>query len=87
MKKKLSGIMLQTIALIPLLASIALSTPCPYVSVTSNGWTGKLKRCYTFTWGVSYGVVATVTYEKCEYVGINGYSGMITTRKEYVDYC
>ncbi|MBN1561420.1 hypothetical protein JW998_14290 [candidate division KSB1 bacterium] len=87
MKKKLGSIMLRAVALIPLLSSAAMSTPCPYLSVTSNGWTGQLKRCYTFTWGVSSGIIATVVYHKCEYVGISGHSGTITVERDIVDYC
>ena len=87
MKKKLGGIIMHAVALIPLLTLPALSTPCPYLSVLGSGWTGQLKRCYTFTWGVSAGIVATVKYEKCEYVGISGHSGVITVNRDQVDYC
>ena len=87
MKKKLRGFMLQTIAIVPLLCTIALSTPCKYLTIMSSGWTGQLKRCYTFTWGVSYGITATVSYERCEYVAMSGFSGMITMNKAKVDLC
>ena len=87
MRRKLWSILIQTIAILPILTTIASSAVCPYISLTNSGWTGKLKRCYTFTWGVSTGVNATVSYERCEYVGTSGHSGMITMNKALVDRC